>query len=184
MGSKVTVQKKVSDGSKSYYSEKDVRDLVVSASSDSKDEITFVITGRYPSLNFLIAKTSWAQSMNIHDNIIAKAREAMITAGIASKDGSRVDISLDKYETIIQYNSRMDVDNTILVCKYFTDAIRKEVYRTKDNRKFLNNGEEILKFKGVIVEDNKNYFRRLTIEPNEDLPHNTYIIKFVRVSQT
>ena len=61
---------------------------------------------------------------------------------------------LDRFKIEVLYNSRLDPDNVTL--KFFCDS---------------------LKDCGVIVDDNKKYFRGFSIDPDESLKHNTYIIK-------
>ena len=65
---------------------------------------------------------------------------------------------LKKFRIKVLYNSRLDPDNVTL--KFFCDS---------------------LKDKGVIIDDNKKYFRGFSIDPDETLSHNTYILTVTEV---
>lgn len=65
---------------------------------------------------------------------------------------------LSKYQVQVRYSSRLDPDNVVL--KFFVDA---------------------LKDTGVIIDDNKKYFRGYSILPDESLNNNQYIIKVIEV---
>jgi Holliday junction resolvase RusA-like endonuclease len=59
----------------------------------------------------------------------------------------------NRFKISLFYNSKHDLDNHAFLCKKLCDC---------------------LKIQGRIKEDNKNYYRGLTIEPDETLPPNTY----------
>ena len=61
---------------------------------------------------------------------------------------------LENFRIVVKYNSRLDPDNVTL--KFFCDS---------------------LKDCGVIIDDNKKYFRGFSIDPDESLSHNTYVLK-------
>lgn len=64
-------------------------------------------------------------------------------------------VKLTKYKLEIEYNSRLDVDNVMV-------------------QKFLN---DTMKENGWIIDDNKKYFKGMSIAVNEGLPDKTYIIR-------
>ena len=65
---------------------------------------------------------------------------------------------LTHYKIEVQYRSRLDPDNVVL--KFFCDA---------------------LKDCGVIHDDNRSFCKGVSIEPNEELKYNTYVIKVIEV---
>lgn len=58
------------------------------------------------------------------------------------------------YELSLRYNSRMDTDNTAYACKCVIDCCRELQ---------------------IVNGDMKQNYRKLTIQPDESLKHNTYI---------
>lgn len=62
------------------------------------------------------------------------------------------------FEVQIEYRSRLDPDN--VSGKFFVDALKDQ---------------------GVIIDDNKKYFKLWSIRPIEDLKHNDYVIKITEV---
>jgi len=61
---------------------------------------------------------------------------------------------MERFGITVYYNSRLDTDNVTGGLKFLIDTMK--------NR--------------YVADDNKKYFRRLCIEPDESLPKNTYII--------
>lgn len=64
---------------------------------------------------------------------------------------------VDKFIVDIEFNSRHDVDNVITIGKIFVDSLKGK----------------------YIEDDNKKYYRGLTIRPNEDLKMNTFILSII-----
>lgn len=60
---------------------------------------------------------------------------------------------LKQFRIDVRYKSKLDPDNVTL--KFFCDA---------------------LKDSGVIIDDNKKYFRGFSITPDDSLSHNSYIL--------
>lgn len=63
-----------------------------------------------------------------------------------------------KFRVDVRYNSRLDPDNVSL--KYFVDSL-KDI--------------------GIIIDDNKKFFKGLSVEPDESLKYMTYIVKVTEV---
>ena len=59
------------------------------------------------------------------------------------------------YEIHIRYHSRHDVDNIILVSKFLSDT---------------------LVAKGIVKDDGNNYYKRLNIKIDKDLPKDTFLV--------
>ena len=66
------------------------------------------------------------------------------------------DFVCNRIQFFITYNSRMDIDNGILVAKFLADTLVSE---------------------GIIPNDNPKYYDKVTLEYDLDLPKNTYLVK-------
>ena len=67
---------------------------------------------------------------------------------------------IKKYEIHLEFNSRLDPSNTITMIKLFEDTMTK---------------------KGVIIDDNKKYCKRIVIEPNLLFAQREYKITVVKL---
>lgn len=61
---------------------------------------------------------------------------------------------MDKFQISILFNSRLDTDNVVGLSKILVDTMKGKYF----------------------TEDSKRFYRGLLIQPDESLPHNTYII--------
>jgi hypothetical protein len=66
---------------------------------------------------------------------------------------------VDKFCIDVEFNSRHDVDNVVTIEKIFVDSLKGR----------------------YIEDDNKKYFRGLSIRPNEELPMNTFILSVISI---
>lgn len=153
----------------SYYELQDALDLQVTAEVVGKTLI-FTTKGRWMSLNFIISKPSWATEINMKDVIKGKARAAV--AGL--------DIKLERFKIVLRYNSRMDDHNTVMMPKFFTDAIKTTKLKNNENRLMEDDeGNTLYEYVGIIEDDYKKYSRGTHLDPDESLPHNTYVLMYI-----
>jgi len=66
--------------------------------------------------------------------------------------------ALEAFKLHIRYNSRMDCDNLTGGSKILVDTMRAV---------------------GIIAEDNKHIYRGISIEPDLNLRHNTYVVTII-----
>jgi len=97
-----------------------------------------------PSLNKIYAGKHWAVRKKYKDDYKVICQEALSKYDKFTCEGIKMAIS---------YNSRMDIDNGILVSKFLADT---------------------LVFEGVIPDDNKKYYTEVKITYDGDLPKDTY----------
>jgi hypothetical protein len=64
---------------------------------------------------------------------------------------------IDKYEVVLEYNSRLDPTNTIIMIKI---------------------GEDFLRHINILTDDTKNYCKKVTIEPRSDMNKKHYRMTF------
>jgi hypothetical protein len=62
----------------------------------------------------------------------------------------------ESYEIHIRYNTRHDVDNVILISKFLSDTLVD---------------------KGMVQDDGNNYYKKLTIAIDKEIPKNTSLVK-------
>lgn len=166
------VAERVGTGRKnSYYTQQDAMNLDISAQVINGCLI-FTTKGRFVSLNFVVSKQSWADKYELKDIVIKKVREAV----------SGINISIERYKKVLFYNSRMDDDNTIMMSKWFTDAIKTEKQKNSDG--FLlqdDEGKQLYNYVGLIPEDSKKHSAGTYLIPDDSLNHNTYVFMYIPV---
>jgi len=100
-----------------------------------------------PSLNKIYSGGHWAIRKKYKDEYKRACQEAL----------SEYDrFTCEEIYIIISYNSRLDIDNGILVSKFLADTLVSE---------------------GVIPDDNPKYYKSVSIRYDGTLEKNTYICK-------
>lgn len=100
-----------------------------------------------PSLNKIYAGKHWAVRKKYKDDYKKECQKQL------EKLDSFV---CDRIQFFITYNSRLDIDNGILVSKFLADTLVSE---------------------GIIPDDNPKYYDKVTLEYDLGLPKNTYLVK-------
>lgn len=103
--------------------------------------LTYV--GEVSSLNESNGREHWSKRHRETNRLKGLFAGLLLEARVQRMDGFRL---------VVEYNSHLDVDNTILLCKSLVDAMKGSYIR----------------------DDDKTCYRGLSITPNESLPHNTY----------
>lgn len=121
------------------------------SSKKDKREFTVEYQGTWVSVNSL-------RNNNYKVNQGLKRKFRSIYAKLIKEKMPKEGMPFDRFSIHLRYNSRLDTDNP--TTKFFVDA---------------------LKDCGVIIDDNKKYFRQLNIQPDETLKFNTYVIDIKEV---
>jgi len=100
-----------------------------------------------PSLNKIYAGGHWAIRKKYKDEYKKECLKAL-------EEYDR--FTCEEIYITISYNSRLDIDNGILVSKFLADTLVSE---------------------GVIPDDNPKYYKSVSIRYDETLDKNTYICK-------
>ena len=100
-----------------------------------------------PSLNKIYAGGHWAKRKKFKDDYKKHCLEALAEYDRFTCEGIEFHIS---------YNSRLDIDNGILVSKFLADTLVSE---------------------GIIPDDNPKYYKKVTLTFDENLEKNQYICK-------
>ena len=100
-----------------------------------------------PSLNKIYAGQHWAVRKKYKDDYKKECQKQLDKLD---------DFVCNRIQFFITYNSRMDIDNGILVAKFLADTLVSE---------------------GIIPNDNPKYYDKVTLEYDLDLPKNTYLVK-------
>ena len=103
-----------------------------------------LILPKPPSLNKIYAGKHWAVRKKYKDDYKIVCQEALSKYDKFTCEGIRMAIS---------YNSRMDIDNGILVSKFLADTLVAE---------------------GIIPDDNKKYYTEVKITYDGELPKDCY----------
>ncbi len=108
-----------------------------------------IIQEKIPSLNEWYSSSHWTKRKSQKDYFKKKITTLLLEQG-CHKNGK-----IDKFKVSLVYNSRLDPDNTITIIKIFVDSL-----------------------KGLVVKDDtKKYFKGFSIEVNDKLPIDSYIIE-------
>ena len=100
-----------------------------------------------PSLNKIYAGKHWAVRKKYKDDYKKECQKQL----------EKLDnFVCDRIQFFITYNSRLDIDNGILVSKFLADTLVSE---------------------GIIPDDNPKYYDKVTLEYDLGLPKNTYLVK-------
>ena len=115
----------------------------------------FVITyqGVGVSLNAWYSGSHWSKRTKL------KAKYSTIFGNLFLEAGMHKGPKMDKFELHLIYNSLMDLDNVVAMAKIAVDTMKGR----------------------YVKEDDKRFYRKLTIEPNEELKMNTYIFRIKEV---
>lgn len=100
-----------------------------------------------PSLNKIYAGKHWAVRKKYKDDYKKECQKQLEKLD---------DFVCDRIQFYITYNSRLDIDNGILVSKFLADTLVSE---------------------GIIKDDNPKYYDKVTLEYDLGLPKNTYVVK-------
>lgn len=100
-----------------------------------------------PSLNKIYAGKHWAVRKKYKDDYKQECQKEL--AKLDNFICSRIHL-------FITYNSRLDIDNGILVSKFLADTLVSE---------------------GIIQDDNPKHYDKVTIKYDENVPKNNYIVK-------
>jgi len=112
-------------------------------------EYEIIYSGPGVSLNKWYASNHWKKRHQ------AKNKYKEIFSGLFLEAGMHLGPQMNCFSVHLEYRSTMDVDNTIAMVKIAVDTM-----------------------KGMCVpEDNRNHFKRVTLEYNPQLKHNTYIFR-------
>ncbi len=99
-----------------------------------------------PSLNKIYAGKHWAVRKKYKDDYKKECQ----------KELAKVDTFVaDRINFSIRYNSRLDIDNGILVSKFLADTLVEE---------------------GYIQDDSPKYYDKVVIRYDKEVPKNTYIV--------
>ncbi len=102
-----------------------------------------------PSLNMIYAGKHWTYRKKKKDEYKIICQEAL----------SKYDkFTFDAFKMAIEYNSRLDIDNGILVSKFLADTLVSE---------------------GIVPDDNKKYYTEVKITYNAELPKDTYKVTLI-----
>jgi|TARA_B110000908_G_scaffold41321_1_gene50204 hypothetical protein len=100
-----------------------------------------------PSLNMIYAGKHWAVRKKYKDDYKKECQKQL-----AKLD----DFKCDSFQFFITYNSRMDIDNGILVSKFLADTLVSE---------------------GIVTDDSPKYYNKVVISYDNTIEKNTYIVK-------
>lgn len=100
-----------------------------------------------PSLNMIYAGKHWAVRKKYKDDYAKECRKQLEKLDNFKCDG---------FQFFITYNSRLDIDNGILVSKFLADTLVSE---------------------GIVIDDTPKYYDKVTIAYDSNLPKNTYVVK-------
>ena len=110
------------------------------------DNIITLTLPKPPSLNKIYAGKHWAVRKKYKDDYKAECVKVLEDFDKFTAEG---------FAFAIRYNSRLDIDNGILVSKFLADTLVSE---------------------GIVPDDNPKYYKRVQITYDETLPKNTYIV--------
>jgi hypothetical protein len=100
-----------------------------------------------PSLNMIYAGKHWAVRKKYKDEYKKIIRERL-----AEMDS----FHCEAYSLDIRYNSRLDIDNCILVSKFLSDTLVED---------------------GCVEDDSPKYFKEIRIKFDKEIEKNHYIVK-------
>lgn len=114
--------------------------------------MTYTITYKGPGFSLNDAyKIHWTQAKKKKDALKMDFRLLLRDAGVPK---------IEKFRLQVSFNARYDVDNIIPVLKVFVDVLRYET---------------------LIPDDTKHYYKGLSIDYDDNLPSNTYVITIVPI---
>lgn len=104
-----------------------------------------------PSLNKFYGGKHWTYRKRMADTYKQAVRES-----ISETLGENVERNWIRFQMHISYNSRYDVDNSVLCSKFVADALVDM---------------------GFVKDDNTTYYKKVTIKYDPGLPKETYLVK-------
>lgn len=156
------------------YSDQDAEALVISAESDG-ESITFTTKGRWISLNDIISKAHYMSEKEIKSIVTKKVRDSV----------KGINLRIQAFRIVLRYNAKLDDHNTVMMPKYFTDAIKfsylKIGGRYVVDQKSKEPGQRVVEYDGIIIDDDKRYSKGTFLIPDESLPTNTFILTYQSV---
>ena len=109
-------------------------------------QITLILP-KPPSLNMIYAGKHWAVRKKYKDDYKAICCEAL----------SEYDkFTAEEFHFNISYNSRLDIDNGILVSKFLADTLVSQ---------------------GIVKDDSPKYYKQVKITYDKEIPKNTYVVE-------
>lgn len=158
------------------YSSEDASALIITAESDGKS-ITFTTRGRWISLNDIISKAHYMSEKEIKKIVTQKVRDSV-------KD---INIKIKFFRIILRYNAKLDDHNTVMMPKYFTDAIKFSYLKIGGRYVIDQNSEDpkkrAIEYDGIIIDDDKRYSKGTFLIPDESLPVNTFLLTYQSVEK-
>lgn len=109
------------------------------------DTLVFEWQGADISLNKFYSSPHWT----------VRSREKNFWKDLFSRIPIKYTPPINEFQITLKYNSRLDVDNTILHCKFLIDYLRSI---------------------DIIIDDTKKYYKGLHIEPDESMGKKHYIL--------
>lgn len=97
-----------------------------------------------PSLNAYYSGGHWTKRKKAKDENLEHIRSVFSTYD---------EIRAEQFEIHLRYNGRYDCDNAIVAVKFLSDSLVSL---------------------GIVPDDNKKHFKRLSIVVDTELPHDTY----------
>lgn len=102
-----------------------------------------------PSLNAYYSGGHWTKRKKAKDANLAHLKEVFKEYDF---------FTAKQFEIHLTYNGRYDCDNAIIAVKFLSDALVAI---------------------GIVPDDSKKYFRRMSITVNAEIPHDTYTARVV-----
>ena len=110
-----------------------------------------IIVPKPPSLNKFYSGKHWTYRKRMADTYKLAVKQSLYdTLGL------NVERDWLRFQIDISYNSRYDVDNSILCSKFVADALVDM---------------------GFVKDDNTTYYKKVTIRYEPELPKETYLVK-------
>lgn len=100
-----------------------------------------------PSLNMIYAGKHWTYRVKKKNEYKTACKEEL---------GKLDPFTADRIRIMVAYNSRLDIDNGILVSKFLADTLTEE---------------------GIIPDDKPKHYDKITIQFDPTLPKNCYLVK-------
>lgn len=110
-----------------------------------------ILAPKPPSLNKFYGGKHWTYRKRMADGYKMELKNTL-----AESVGDSVVRDWKSFKIYISYNSRYDVDNSVLCSKFVADALVEL---------------------GFVKDDSPTYYTKLTIKHDKELPKDTYLVK-------